>query len=237
MKRTRKIAVAAAVSATLTLASCQDFFTSSFASWARRDPSVPDNLTADQAMDLVDTALLNNDTDLALALLPQMADFIAPPATPSDELVEAAVDTAVLASGVGEAFGEVLATVGSSIIETGTIDPADYDTVAAILESVSVSSDGFDVFTYLETNFDPLVPADVTALEAMGITAEDLACAAAALLVQQATVDGATLDTLIDGTAVLTITDPDYLLAESMLDLARALDPTNDLVSLADGWL
>lgn len=235
MMRTRNIAVAAAVSAALTLASCQDFFTSSFASWAQRDASVPSGLTADQAMSIADQAIVNCDTDLAQALLPQMADFLA--GTPSDDLVEAAVDTAVLASGIGEAFGETLAAVGTSIIETGTIDPADYDTVAAILGSVAVSADGFDVFTYLATNYDDAVPADVTALEAMGITAEDLAFAAAALLVQQATVDGAALDTLIDGTAVLTTTDPDYLLAQDMLDLATALDPTNDLVSLANGWL
>lgn len=235
MMRTRNIAVAAAVSAALTLASCQDFFTSSFASWAQRDASVPSGLTADQATSIADQAIVNCDTDLALALLPQMADFLA--GTPSDDLIEAAVDTAVLASGIGEAFGETLVAVGTSIIETGTIDPADYDTVAAILGSVAVSADGFDVFTYLATNYDDAVPADVTALEAMGISAEDLAFAAAALLVQQATVDGATLDTLIDGTAVLTTTDPDYLLALDMLDLATALDPANDLVSLANGWL
>lgn len=228
MKRMRIFASAAAVLAALTLASCQDFFTSSLAAWAQRDPSVPSGLTADQA-------IVNCDTDLARALLPQMADFLA--GTPSDALVEAAVDTAVLASGVGEAFGEVLAAVGTSIIETGTIDPADYDTVAAILGSVGVSADGFDVFTFLATNYDDAVPADVTALAALGVTAEDLAFAAAALLVQQATVDGATLDTLIDGTASLTTTDPDYQLALSMLDLATALDPTNDLVSLANGWL
>ncbi|NLJ45015.1 MAG: hypothetical protein GX430_00420 [Treponema sp.] len=235
MKRTRILAAAAVVLAALTLASCQDFFTSSLAGWAQRDPTVPSGLTADQAMTIANQAIVNCDTGLARALLPQMADFLV--GTPSDALVEAAVDTAVLATGIGEAFGEVLAAVGTSIIETGTIDPADYDTVAAILGSVGVSADGFDVFTFLATNYDDAVPADVTALAALGVTAEDLALAAAALLVQQATVDGATLDTLIDGTASLTTTDPDYQLALSMLDLATALDPTNDLVSLANGWL
>jgi len=236
MKRTRIFAAAAAVLAALTLASCQEFFTSSFAAWAERDASVPSGLTAAQAMNIADQALVNCDTDLARALLPQMADFVNPPATPTEELIEAAVDTAVLASGIGEAFGEALAAVGTSIIETGTIDPADYDSVAAILASVGVSADGFDIFTFLETNYDPLVPADVAALAAMGITAEDLALAAAALLVEQANLDAVTLDTLIDGSAVLTA-GPNYQLAESMLDLAAALDPTNDLVSLANGWL
>ncbi len=231
MKRTRIFAAAAAV---LTLASCQEFFTSSFAAWAERDASVPSGLTAAQAMNIADQALVNCDTDLARALLPQMADFLT--GTPSDALAAAAVDTAVLASGIGEAFGEALAAVGTSIIETGTIDPADYDTVAAILASVGVSADGFDIFTFLETNYDPLVPADVAALAALGITAEDLALAAAALLVEQANLDAVTLDTLIDGSAVLTA-GPNYQLAESMLDLAAALDPTNDLVSLANGWL
>ena len=79
MKRTRFLAAALAAAALLGLASCQDFFSSSWASWAAGDPSLPSNLTAAQAMDVADRAVLNRDTALARALLPQMAAFVAPP--------------------------------------------------------------------------------------------------------------------------------------------------------------
>ena len=105
MKRIRIIAAALAALAALALTSCQDFFTSSLAGWAQRDPSVPANLTAAQAMSIADQAVANRDTALAQALLPQMAGFLA--GSPSAALVAAAVDTAVLATGIDAAFGEV----------------------------------------------------------------------------------------------------------------------------------
>ena len=167
MKRTRYIAIVAAVLAALTLASCQDFFTSSFASWAQRDPSVPSGLTAAQAMDIADQAVANRDTALAQALLPQMAAFVG--GSPTAALVASAVDTAVLATGIDEAFGNAIATIGTSIIENGTISGPDISTVAALVASVSVDSDAFAVFDYINT----VAGGGPAELAAAGITAAD----------------------------------------------------------------
>lgn len=231
MKRTRYIAIVAAVLAALTLASCQDFFTSSFASWAQRDPSVPSGLTADQAMSIADQAVANRDTALARALLPQMAGFVG--GSPSAALVASAVDTAVLATGIGEAFGNAITTIGTSIIENGTISGPDIATVAALVASVSVNSDAFDVFDYINT----VAAGGPAALAAAGITAADCAMAAAALLVQQAKDDGETLEDLLNGSASLTMADPNYQLALDLLGVATVLDPSNPLVTLSNGWL
>ncbi|HSV56661.1 MAG TPA: hypothetical protein VLH39_06070 [Magnetospirillaceae bacterium] len=234
MNRNKIRTAALVIPAALALASCQDFFSTSWAAWAAGTPSVPSGLTGSEAMEISNLAISNRDTSLARALLPQMAGFMA--GTPSAALTAAAVDTAVLATGIDEAFGKALESIGTDIIETGTIDPADYDAVAGFLASVTVSPHGFAVFEYIRDNFDPSVPADLAAVKAMGLTAVDFAMAAAALLVEQANQDAVTLATLIDGTATLTITEPNYLLAQGMLDLAIALDPTNEIVTLVDGW-
>lgn len=216
MMRTRNFAAAAAVSAALTLASCQDFFTSSFASWAQRDPSVPSGLTADQAMSIADQAIVNCDTDLAQALLPQMADFLA--GTPSDDLVEAAVDTAVLASGIGEAFGEALATIGTDVIEGGgTLTPAQIDALTAILDSITVSADAVTVFTYLEGQ-------TVADMAAAGVTAADYVMAATALLISDVG-DAATLSTLIQNDFVGYVPGPNDALISALISDASGYAP------------
>jgi hypothetical protein len=192
MKKTGIAAIVLAASAVLGLASCQEFFTSSLGKWAERDASVPDNLTAAQAMSIAEQAETNCDTELAQALLPQMADFLS--GTPSDELVAAAVSTAVLATGIDEAFGDALATIGMDIIENGGALTADQiDDLAAILESVAADTDAVDVFTYLGGQ----AAAD---MDAAGVTAADYVMAAAALLIEDQG-DAATIAALIDGGA------------------------------------
>ncbi len=233
MKKTKILFWAISATAAFGLAGCQEFFTSSWGAWAEREASVPSGLSASQAIDIAETATGNCDTETAQALLPQMADFLA--GTPSDELVEAAVDTAVLASGVSEAFGEVLVAVGPDVIESGTIAPADYDAVAAILESISVTTDTYEVYSYIFTTYAG--GAGLADLEAAGVTAEDCALAAASLLVAQAELDGATLSDLVEGTASLTAGSDYYQLAVNLLDVGVALDGSNEIVTLIDGWL
>lgn len=221
MKRTRYIAIVAAVLAALTLASCQDFFTSSFASWAQRDPSVPSGLTADQAMSIADQAVANCDTDLAQALLPQMADFLA--GTPSDDLVEAAVDTAVLASGVGEAFGEALATLGSDVIEGGgSLTPAQIDALTTILDSIVITADSVAIFTYLESQ-----PA--ADMAAAGVTAADYVMAAVALLISDVG-DSTTLSTLIQNDFATYVPGPNDALISALIGDASAQWPSDPLL-------
>lgn len=180
---------AAVIVAALSLSSCQEFFTSSLGAWAGRTASVPDNLTASQALSIADTALENCDTDLAAALLPQLA-AMATTGTPSAEIVEAAVDTAVLATGVSEAFGEALAVVGTDVIEgDGSLTAAQIDTLCALLASITVTTDALAVFTYLEGQ-------SAATMAAAGVSAADYAMAAAALLIAEVG-DAATLSTYI----------------------------------------
>lgn len=189
MTKSRILALALAAAVFFSLASCQEFFTSSWGGWAERDASVPSGLTADQAMDISDTALLNRDTDLARALLPQMAAFLA--GSPSDALAAAAVDTAVLATGIDEAFGEALKTLGTDVIEGGgSLSAAQIDALAAILNSITVDADAVAVFTYLEGQ-------SAADMAAAGVTAADYALAATALLIAEVG-DAATLSSLID---------------------------------------
>lgn len=228
MKRTRYIAIVAAVLAALTLASCQDFFTSSFASWAQRDPSVPSGLTADQAMSIADQAVANRDTALAQALLPQMVGFLT--GTPSDEIIGAAVDTAVLASGIDEAFGEALTTLGTAFIESGGVLTLEQKTaLTAILSSVSVAADGLAVFEYID-----LMP--IADLENAGITAADCAMGAGALILAQAALEGISISDLLNGTYPTGGTTPDYLTpAENLLTTGGSLSGGGDIYTLIDG--
>lgn len=228
MMRTRNIAAAAAVSAALTLASCQDFFTSSFASWAQRDPSVPSGLTADQAMSIADQAVANRYTALARALLPQMAGFLT--GAPSDEIIGAAVDTAVLASGIDEAFGEALTTLGTALIESGGVLTLEQKTaLTAILDSISVSADGLAVFEFID-----MMP--ITDFENAGITAADCAMGAGALILAQAALEGISISDLLDGTYPAGGTTPDYLTpAENLLTAGGSLSGGGDIYTLIDG--
>lgn len=185
MKRTRIIAAAAAVLASLALASCQDFFTSSLASWAQRDPSVPSNLTPAQAISIADLAVANRDTALARALLPQMAAFVG--GSPTDALIVSAVDTAVLATGIDDAFGTILTDIG---IEALTDDPTAYAAqINAIIAGIAVDADALAIFT-------ALAAADPADMAAAGMTAADYVAAAAALVISEATAN--TLD-IFDG--------------------------------------
>ncbi|HOX11378.1 MAG TPA: hypothetical protein P5117_00040 [Spirochaetia bacterium] len=221
MKRTRYIAIVAAVLAALTLASCQDFFTSSFASWAQRDPSVPSGLTADQAMSIADQAVANRDTALAQALLPQMAGLIAT-GTPPAALVASAVDTAVLASGIDDAFGTILTDIG---IEALTDDPTVYAAqIDTIISSIAVDVDSQAIFT-------ALAAADPNVMAAAGATASDYATAAVALVLAEAAANS--IDFFSDSPDITTFTC--YSTVEMLMDNASATWPNDSIVDvLAD---
>jgi len=213
MIKTRPVTIALTAAAVLGLASCQEFFTTSLGSWAERDASVPSGLTAAQATSIANTALVNCDTELAQALLPQMADFLA--GTPSDEVVDAAVAIAVLATGASEAFGNALATVGMDVIDSGGSLTADQiDTLCALLETITVDADAFAVFTYLEAQA-------VADMAAAGVTAADYAMAAVALLIAEVG-DAATLSTYIQNDFLGYTPGANATLASDLIDNASA---------------
>jgi hypothetical protein len=216
---------ALALAAALGLSSCQEFFTTSLGTWAERDSYDLSGLTEAQALKLYKEAVKSGNTKLASALLSKLSS-LAISASASSEVVEAAVDTAVVATGVSNAVNTIVSTLGSEIL-SGSIDPSDYATVASILESITVSSDAIAVFTLMTT-------MTTDELTAAGVSAEDCAMAAAALLVQAAADSSATLEDLVDGTATLSGTN--YTLAQSLLSVANTLDSSNSLYTLFNSW-
>ena len=231
---------AAVIAAALCLSSCQEFFTSSLGAWAGRTASVPDNLTASQALSIADTALENCDTDLAAALLPQLA-AMATTGTPSAEIVEAAVDTAVLATGVSEAITSSLATVAEEITnyDGGALSDTAISTLSAALASITVTTDSVAVYTLMTT----MLPAN---LAAANVTASDCALAAASLLAAIVSQSGTlTLATLLDGTynaatlqgAEVAATTNYYNLASNLLTVAGTLDSSDSMYSLVNSLI
>lgn len=222
MKRTRIIAAAAAVLASLALASCQDFFTSSLAAWAQRDPSVPDGLTADQAMNIADQAVANRDTALARALLPQMAVFVG--GSPTDAMIVSAVDTAVLATGIDDAFGTILTDIG---IEALTDDPTAYAAqIDAIISSIVVDGDA-------QTIFAALAAADPNEMAAAGATASDYATAAAALVLAEAAANS--IDFFTDSPDITTFAC--YVTVQTLMNNASTTWPEDSIVDVLSDFI
>ncbi len=128
------------------------------------------------------------------------------------------MDTAVLASGIGEAFGEALATIGTDVIEGGgTLTPAQIDALTAILDSITVSADAVTVFTYLEGQ-------TVADMAAAGVTAADYVMAATALLISDVG-DAATLSTLIQNDFVGYVPGPNDALISALISDASGYAP------------
>lgn len=222
MKRTRILAVIPAVLAALTLASCQDFFTSSFASWAQRDPTVPSGLTAAQAMSIADQAVANRDSALARALLPQMAAFVG--GSPSAALVASAVDTAVLATGIDDAFASILLDIG---IEAITDDPTAYAAqINAIIAGITVDADALAIFT-------ALAAADPADMAASGATASDYATAAAAMVLAEATANSIDLFT---GTPDIT-TFSCWAVVDTLIQSAGTQWPNDSIVDVLSAFI
>ena len=233
--RNQKFSVVLAVAAALGLASCQEFFTTSLGKWAERDASVPSNLTQAQALSIAQTALESCDTDLAAALLPQL-EAMATTGSASDEVVEAAVDTAILSTGVSEAFGDALASLGSDLLSISSVTDLSAEqeaSLVSILESVTVSQSAFDMLNYV----DGMSASD---LEDAGVTAADCAMAAAALYIAAVEAESGTVtvEELLNGTASWSAASVDYRdLAASLLSTASGLSGGTDIYSLIDGLM
>ena len=138
--------------------SCTDFFSTSLAPWATRDPDkVIGNVTAGNVNDMV--ALAENDPSLSLAVLNQIQTAINGNISDQEKLVlqNAAVGAAINASGLGQAALEMV----SNISNFEGSDSADLliqaiDGMKNLEEAASVLSgilpdpsdrDSFDAFT------------------------------------------------------------------------------------------
>jgi hypothetical protein len=153
--------------------SCSDFFTTSLASWAQRDPSklIPP-VNAGNVGDLI--LLTESSPDQSLALLERIAGANA--ANPSPELQTAAVTAATNASGIGTA---ILQHAGDI---TG-IDATNVESIA--VDAINSLSNAVEAGAVLESILpDPADPEWGVFVAAA--SAEDLAMAAVVILAGRA---------------------------------------------------
>jgi hypothetical protein len=150
--------------------SCTDFFTTSLASWARRDPaSLIPPVTTGNVQELIE--LTENNPDMALALLKKINDAGANP-----DLQAAALQVAANASGLGTAILQHTDDIGS-IDETNA-----KGIVVDALNSLSNVAETGTVLGDILPSPDTQAWDDFVAVS----SAEDLAMAAAVLLAAEA---------------------------------------------------
>ncbi|MDR0402394.1 MAG: hypothetical protein LBH35_02265 [Treponema sp.] len=185
--------------------SCGDFFTTSLASWARRDPSslIPP-VTAGNVSELLE--LTENNPDQALALLKGIKDAGAGPT-----LQAAALQAASNASGLGAAILQHADDIGN-INETNAKE--------IVIDTLNGLGNVVEAGTVLEEILpDPSSAADWNAFVAVS-GAEDLAMAAALLLAGKAKASGDP-DAYITGFSSISSPDSTEVLAKELADAAR----------------
>jgi len=169
------------------LSSCTDFFSTSWAKWAVRDPSklIP-NVTLGNVNDLIDMA--ENDPGLSFEVLQKIAEAAAKAS--GDEkagLQAAAVGAAVNAVGLGQTIIGVAGDLAN--IDTGNTDDAKSLAISAINNMPNLEGTGDALYNMLPSpgsdEFDRFVE---------NASAEDLAMAAVLLLAGDAKKNGGDSD-------------------------------------------
>lgn len=160
------------------LFSCTDFFSTSWASWASRDPSklIP-SVTVDNVHELIE--MTENDPDMALEVLIKTGEA-ADKASGDDkaELQAAAVEAAVNAVGLGQ-------TIINSVGELASIETVE-DAKNAVLDAIN----GMPNLEEASSALYDLLPKDPTSEEFDNFvntaSAEEIALAAILLLTGEA---------------------------------------------------
>jgi len=177
---------------------CQEFFTGTLSGGFARDASdLAKNATADNVAEFAATAKSTGDTELSAALLAKMDEIIAD--NPDDVALKVvAVDLAIEASGVGDAFLESSADILNSMNdETLTADEQSTAVIDAVndalagLANLDASSDA--ILTYAVDAVDPSV---LSVAFVAASTADQLAFAALTIVASEATSYTGGLDTL-----------------------------------------
>ncbi len=214
------------------MVSCQAFFSTSLAPWAARTSyALPANMTAAQASDLLQTALAQNNPELASALLPQLllAAQSGVPGEAQDLLLNDLYSATLLSSGIGTSISSLLPTVITAL------DPA----------TVSGGGTSSDILMTALTSFqDSLstVTLSTDELAALALYASDppadadantMIMTAAAVLIISA--DAADVDISADGLAAMTPEQITALVDVPGVDLALALALQAQAISDASG--
>lgn len=185
-RRTRFFFVPMIIAGFTLLMSCTDFFSNSWAKWAKRDPDrLIGKVTADNVDELIATA--ENNPDLSLAILKKIQDA-ANGASDKDQvkLQSAALGAAVNAVGLGQA---VLGAAGK--LTSISADNAEEDAKNMVVDAINSLKNLEAVNSALtsilpDPGADPLTPSAEFSAFAAGASADDLALTAAVLIAGEA---------------------------------------------------
>ena len=172
MLRSRSRAVFAIVILAMSLAGCQQLFTTSLgSSLARANIVIAGNLSPSDAADLAAQAKANEDTKLATALIATLIPEIAATTDPvvKQELEASAASAAIVASGAGTDLTGLIDTLSS-----GSGSGVDSATLTALMASIKAGAtpDVIAALSYLDPATGIIDPA------ASGLSATDYAIAA-----------------------------------------------------------
>lgn len=218
--RTRAAALAACL-ASLTLAtSCQQFFTSSLATYLARDSyTIPADLPVDEAIELLDQAMAQGDSAMAAALVtPLLAAATAaaeadPESAAYQEAASALLDAAVLSSGVGSA----MTTLASGYMALGDEEPTE--------EELSAMMDSFSSVTLDDDAENALML--LAAYPPDDMSSEDAYAAGLALMADSLSDSGSSLDDMENMTEDQLADledDPAFLVGMMFLAYGAAID-------------
>ena len=170
--------------------SCTDFFSSSWAAWARRDPAalIPD-VTPDNVNELIE--LTENDPDLSLELLKKIGEAVQG-ASGDDKAALQAAAVAAAANAVG--LGQTIINAAGDIAKVTDVDEA----IDAILDAINEMPNLDEVCDELFK----LLPHDPSSEEFQNFidnaSPEDIALAAILLLAGEAKKAGGDIHDYID---------------------------------------
>lgn len=182
--------------------SCEAIFTTSFAGVLKR-PSValPANLSANDALVLVEEAKASGDTNLINALIPVLTDLSdAASGQERIDLIVQAGELSIEASGLSQALTDVLAVFSSGSTLTQEEQLA---AIATVLSTVELSADLIEAMS----NFADIDPADA------GGT--NLAFAGIALIIDAT--NGGNLAALTPEELIALQTDPGFIAGQTLL--------------------
>jgi hypothetical protein len=202
------------------LVSCQEFFTSSFATVLARDSyPIPDDMSVEDAIEYLELA--NGDPVIAAALVTPLyaaASSADPASDDYDEAAAALVNAVVLSSGASPAIFSIVEDVGIENFES--LDAAQIDAALATLMTISLSDEEAAALALVSGNPAP-----------DGATPDQLFIAAFTLAIDAFNDGGASttdLDTWLGGGALPGTVDSDSVDdAMDLLALAQAADPGN----------
>jgi hypothetical protein len=227
---TRTLAMAFVVM--VSLSSCQEFFTSSFATVLARDSyPIPADMSVEDASALLDEAMLNGDADMAAALVTPLyaaASAETPGTAAYDEAALALTSAVILSSGVAPAATEIGLAFASFDMSDPLFPTAEQiDEALAPIEAISMTDEESDALM--------MVAADPPT----GLSAADAYVAALALVSDEFTdagiviADLTSLDELLDEATPPAGVNPAVITAAlSLLEYAQDLETLEGTSSL-----